>query len=232
MIVTTIIGYSVTAILIILMLTIIIIQNILNNQKILNPFLRFICRIIPLSFGVIIKVVNREELLKDRPYIFVANHVNIFDGFILYGHIPHFVRGIELEDHFSWPIWGAITRKLGNIPISHKNHRRAINSLKTASETIKKGTSLIILPEGHRTRTGRLQSFMRGPFRLAIETKADIVPIVMKNAFARKSVHSKIVTPGIVELVFGRPVPFDNFKNKTDRELKEHIKGILSKMLK
>ena len=223
-------GYLFAVVLLLLSLPLIMIQNLLDNQKLFNPAIRFMCRLIPLSFGISVKAKGMEKLDPDKSYIFIANHVNIFDGFILYGYIPHFVRGVELEDHFSWPIWGAVTKKIGNIPISHKDHRSAVRSLKKASEALRSGISLIMLPEGHRTRDGKLLPFMRGPFRLAIETKTDIVPVVMKNAFSRKSVGSKLVRPGKMELLFGDPVPYSSFSGSTDGELRSRMHRIILQM--
>lgn len=223
-------GYLFTVLFLLLVLPLIIIQNTFNNQKLFNPVIRFMCRMIPAFFGISVKVKGLEKLDPVKSYIFIANHVNIFDGFILYGYIPHFVRGVELEDHFSWPLWGTVTRKIGNIPISHKNYRSAVISLKKASEALKSGISLIMLPEGHRTRDGKLLPFMRGPFRLAIETKTDIVPVAMRNAYSRKSVNSKLVRPGKMELQFGKKLPYDSFSGSTDSELRSLIYEIMLQM--
>ncbi len=223
-------GYLLSAVLLLLALPLIMIQNIFNNQDIFNPVIRFMCRLIPVFFGISVKAKGMEKLDPKKSYIFIANHVNIFDGFILYGYIPHFVRGVELEEHFSWPIWGAVTSKIGNIPISHKNHRSAVKSLKKASEALKSGVSLIMLPEGHRTRDGKLLPFMRGPFRLALETKTDIAPVVMKNAFRIKSVGSKLVRPGKMELLFGEPIPYESFSESTDSELRSRMYEIMRQM--
>ncbi len=224
-------GYAATGILVIIALLVILVQNAVNNQTVLNPFLRSVCRLVPASFGISVTVEGLENIDPDRTYIFVANHVNIFDGFILYGYIPHFVRGVELEDHFSWPVWGSVTRKLGNIPISHKDHRSAVRSLEKASEALKRGVSLIMLPEGHRTRNGKLQPFMRGPFRTALAARTDIVPIVMKDAYERKSVNSKLVHPGRVQLVFGKPVSAESFQGSSDKDLRDRVREIILQML-
>ncbi len=229
--ISTAAGYILTVIFLLLSLPLIALQNIFNNQKLFNPVLRSMCRMVPAFFGISVLSKGSENLDRNKSYIFIANHVNIFDGFILYGYIPHFVRGVELEDHFSWPIWGTITKRMGNIPISHRNHRNAVASLNKASEALKRGISLIMLPEGHRTRSGKLLPFMRGPFRLAIHTGTDIVPIVMKNTYDRKSVKSKLVYPGTVELLFGEPVAFSSFAHLKDGELRDLMHGTIKQML-
>ncbi len=228
---TTAVGYFSAIILIFITLILVLIQSLIGNQKLFDPLIKLLCRILPAMFGIRVKPLGLEKLDPEKTYLFMANHVNIFDSFILYGYIPHFIRGVELEDHFSWPVWGAITRRMGNIPISHKNTVEALKSLDIANTVISQGTSIVILPEGHRTRDGKLQPFMRGPFRLAKNAGVDIIPIVMKGLWERKSVTSKIVRPGSVELVFGEPITSELLKELSDKELKDKVRGILLSML-
>lgn len=228
---TTAFGYFSAIILIFITLILVLIQSLIGNQKLFDPLIKLLCRILPAMFGIRVKTLGLEKLDPEKTYLFMANHVNIFDGFILYGYIPHFIRGVELEDHFSWPIWGTITRRMGNIPISHKNTLEALKSLDIAQTALSMGTSIAILPEGHRTRDGKLQHFMRGPFMLAKNAEVDIIPIVMKGLWERKSIKSKIVRPGSVELVFGKPITSELTKELSDKELKNKVRGILLSML-
>ena len=228
---TTAFGYFSAIILILITLILVFVQSLIGNQKLFDPLIRLLCRILPAMFGIRVKTLGLEKLDPEKTYLFMGNHVNIFDGFILYGHIPHFIRGVELEDHFSWPVWGTITRRMGNIPISHKNTVEALKSLDTAQTALSIGTSIAILPEGHRTRDGKLQHFMRGPFMLAKNAEVDIIPIVMKGLWERKSVKSIIVRPGSVELVFGKTITSELTKELSDKELKDKVRGVLLDML-
>ena len=228
---TTAVGYGIAAVLLILLLVLVPFQSLLGNQRVLDPLLKLICRLLPLGFGCRVQVTGRQHIDRGKSYIFMSNHVNILDAPVLYGHIPNFVRAVELEDHFSWPVWGTITRRLGNIPISHKNMTQAMGSLRRAAEALAGGTSIIILPEGHRTRDGNLGPFMRGPFRLALSSRADIVPVAMRGAYDRKNVHSPIVHPGRMELVFGTPIPFQSYGAQTDRELRAAVRRAIGELI-
>ena len=154
----------------------------------------------------------------------MSNHVNIFDVFLLSGYIPNFARGIEQERHFNWPIWGKVTSRYGTIPINQTKLKSAIKSLDKAEEAINSGTSIIILPEGHRTRTGEMRTFMRGPFLLAQKAKADIVPIAIIGAFEIKSVNHWLISPGTIHLVFGETITHEETKHLSYRDLKDLVK--------
>jgi 1-acyl-sn-glycerol-3-phosphate acyltransferase len=230
-IITTFAGYLISGLLLLIILVLVLVQSLAGNQKLFDPVIKFLCRIIPAVFFIKVKPVGLGSIDSNKAQIFMANHVNIFDVFVLYGYIPNFIRGVELEDHFSWPIWGSITRRMGNIPISHKNVESALKSLNIAESVISQGTSIGILPEGHRTRDGKLQQFMRGPFRLAINSGVDVVPIVMKGLWERKSVKSLFVRPGTVELIFGESIPSELLEKMSDKELRDRVKDLLQSML-
>jgi 1-acyl-sn-glycerol-3-phosphate acyltransferase len=227
----TVFGYCIGVGLVLAILFVVLLQNLIGNQLLFDRLIKLLCRAIPLGFGIRVHATGRRHLDPAKPYVFMANHVNIFDPLILYGHIPHLVRAVELEDHFSWPVWGTITRRLGNVPISHRSTTRALESLQKAAELMRRGTSIAILPEGHRTRDGHMGSFMRGPFRLALNVKADIVPIVMNGAYERKSVNSPRVRPGRMDLVFAPPIPYESFAQLSERELRDTVRHAIERRL-
>ena len=166
------------------------------------------CRIIVRALGIRVTVTGCDHLPRNRICLFVCNHVNIFDVFVLYGFIPRYFRGVELDEHFDWFFYGRIIRRLGMIPISQTNGRRALQSLKIAAQAIEAGASILILPEGGRTLDGRLQAFKPGAFVLAKRTGVDIVPLAMVGAFEIKRKGSLMIRPGRMTLRFGAPIAY------------------------
>ena len=230
-IVTTLVGYLMAGLLILMILLLVFIQSLVNNQHLFDRLIKTLCRLIPLGFGVRIRVRGEEGVPRVENAIFIANHVNILDPLILYGHIPRFVRGVELETHFRWPVWGTLVRRLGNIPISHQNTRSALESLKEASERIKEGTSIVIFPEGHRTRDGRLQTFQRRPFLPSQTAGVPIPPIALKGLWERKTVHSIFIKPGEVEFIYGTPFSSEEIAEKSVRALRKEAALRMAGML-
>ena len=157
--------------------------------------------------------------------------MNLLDPILLYGYIPQFIRGIELEEHFSWPLWGTIVRQIGNIPISHKDTKSAVESLEKAGRIIQEGTSIIIFPEGHRTRDGKLQNFQRGPFHLARKAKVDMIPVVLKGLWEIKTVHSLYIKPGPIKIVFAKAIPAQEIQGSNDRELRVRTRQLIQEIL-
>lgn len=171
-----------------------------------DAVLKAMSRLLVHCFPIRVRVEGLSRLDPRRRYLFIANHVNLLDGFLLYGRLPWFLRGLELETHFSWPIYGWFIRTLGNIPIPAGGGPSTAAGLRRAEKALASGTSILVLPEGRRTRTGTLGGFGRGAFRIAERTGAEIVPIVMAGAFHVMRKGRWTVSPGTVRLVIGESI--------------------------
>jgi 1-acyl-sn-glycerol-3-phosphate acyltransferase len=209
----------------------VIICSYLFKPKQYDKFIKWLCRMFLRSFFIKVKVIGLEKIDPEKTYIFMSNHVNIFDVFLLYGYIPNLARGVELDSHFKWPLWGKVTTRFGNIPISQKHFQSALDSLNQAEHAIKNGTSIIILPEGHRTRDGKLLPFMRGPFLMAKKAKVDIVTAAMIGAFQIKRVKHWLVKPGMVKFVIGDIITHESFKDLSTHELKDLVRKKIQKLI-
>ena len=193
--------------------------SVFINPKHFDHIVKAGCRIILRSLFIRVQVEGLKHVRSDQTYLFISNHVNIFDVFVLYGYIPGFVRGVELEEHFNWFFYGLIIRRLGMIPISHTNARKALGSLQTARKAISDGTSIVILPEGGRTMTGALSPFKRGPFLLAKEAGVGMVPVVMVGAYQIKRKGSLLIRPGKMTVRFGEPIRYRDIRDLETNEI-------------
>lgn len=209
----------------------VIVCSYLFKPRQYDKLIKWLCRMFLRSFFIRVKMIGREKIDPDKTYIFMSNHVNIFDVFLLYGYIPNFARGVELDSHFTWPLWGKVITRFGNIPISQKYVQSALDSLSRAEEAIKNGTSIIILPEGHRTKDGKMIPFMRGPFLLAKRAKADIVPTAMIGAFEIKRVKHWLVKPGMLKFVIGDVISYEHYKDFSTHKLRDEVRDRIQNLI-
>ena len=201
-------------------------------SKKIYPLVRFMARMQMRIMGARLKVVGHEKIDLKKPWFVMGNHESLFDVFIIPAAIPFFFVGVEAASHFSWPIWGTLTRRWGNIPIPRQKKIRAFSALKKAADILNSGTSLIILPEGHRTMTGDVGEFKKGPFHLALTTKADILPFVMSGAYEYKNKHSWMLNPGEIVVRFGDPIAYESFKDMSVEELRDHVRHAVIQLKK
>lgn len=199
--------------------TILLILSFFFPPKRFDPLIKAACRMLIRFLFIRINVRGYQPALSQQTCLFMANHVNLFDVFVLYGYIPNYLIGVELDKHFTWPLYGPIIRRMGMIPISHTNGRSALQSLNQAKQALANAISILILPEGHRTRTGRLGPFKRGAFLLAKEAGADIVPVVMIGAYHINRKGSLLIRPGKMILQFGQVIPYRDIEKMASDEI-------------
>jgi len=135
--------------------------------------------------GVKFEVRRAAGFDPKRTSLFVCNHVNIFDPFVIYSAIPQFVRGIELESHFKVPVYGWIMGRFGgNVPVPDVPSREGLQRMnRLAKEAFDKGISLIAFAEGSRTRDGHVQEFKKGVFKLAQRFGVPIAPMSIVGSY-------------------------------------------------
>ena len=126
--------------------------------------------------GIRLTVIGLEHLDRKKTYLIMGNHQSLFDLFVVPAAIPATYVAVEAAYHFSIPLWGSLVTRWGCIPIHRNDLEKAKESLDIARQRLKEGTSIIILPEGHRTLTGEMGEFKKGPFHLA--RKADRKSVV------------------------------------------------------
>jgi len=174
--------------------------------------------------GIRLTVAGREHIDRQGTYLIMGNHQSLFDVFVIPVAIPLTIVAVEAAYHFSFPLWGRMVKRWGNIPIARRNIRKAIASLEKAGEVLVSGTSIGILPEGHRTLTGEIGEFKKGPFHLALQAKADILPFAINGLFEYNAKSSLRLNPGPVHVTIGRPLGYEQFKACSVEELRDLVR--------
>jgi 1-acyl-sn-glycerol-3-phosphate acyltransferase len=214
-----------TVILAVTLLAILLPPRIYNSTA--QALMRFLVR----AFGGRVVVEGLENFDHKATYLFMPNHVSMFDVPMVGGFIPNYARGVEAAHHFKWPIFGWFVSRIGNIPIQRDSAYASMRSFKRAAEEFERGKSIIIMPEGTRTRTGQMRPFKKLPFHLAKTIKADIVPMGMSGLFRFKPKTSWIVRPGPIKVKFGVPVKYEETEDLTVEELRDLVREKIAELV-
>ncbi len=186
--------------------TAIIVSMIYKNSNAVRSVTRLwgkgMCRL----SGVRVEVIGIENILKDRSQIFISNHQGIYDIFILEGYLPVNFLWIAKESLFKIPIIGWTMKRAGYIGINRVKPKRSLKSLQRAVDEIKKGKSIIIFPEGTRTRDGSIGRFKRGSLFLVFKTGVPVVPITISGSFNVLKKGEFRINPGKVRILIDKPV--------------------------
>jgi len=196
-----------------------------------HSYMKWFCRICLFSAGQILRVEGNIPKKEKQPYIYMFNHESMFDHFMIVAYTSHYLTGVAAEDQYSYPVYGAGLRRYKAIPIKREKLKDAIHSLDEAESVIKNGTSLLIAPEGTRTITGTMAPFKKGPFHLAKNTKATIIPVALIDAWIAKPKIDWRLQPGVITVRFGDPVLAIDYEHLTLQELSDHIRNLLTHLI-
>jgi len=141
-----------------------------------------------------------------RPYVFMANHASMIDIWAVFVGVPLSFRFIAKKQLSFIPLFGWAMGAGRFIFIDRQNPVAARRSIDEAARRIKAGQSVVIFPEGTRTRDGRLGSFKKGGFHLAIDSGAAIVPMAIKGSRELMPPGSPLIRSGQVQLQIGEPI--------------------------
>lgn len=138
--------------------------------------------------------------------IFMSNHESQMDPPILVAALPLpavFIAKKELQyvPFIGWAGWAA-----GVIFIDRGNRERAIRSIQDAAQQIRAGKSVVIFPEGTRSRSGQMLPFKKGGFALAMEADVPIIPMATVGGFQVLTSGSLRIRPGRYTLLLGEPI--------------------------
>ena len=156
--------------------------------------------------GCTIDVSGIENIPQDRPVVYIANHQGLFDIPMVLGCIPYpkgFIAKIETK---KIPLISSWMKVLNCVFMDRSNVKKSIQSIYDGVENIKKGNSMVIFPEGTRSRGGPVKKFKAGSFKLAFNSEADIVPVSLDGtwrAFEEKGhfqpTHMRLVCHPVVK---------------------------------
>lgn len=180
-------------------------DKVVDLRGVDGPY-KLMSRLIPALCGIKVEIKGREKLDPDRRYVFVANHVNIFDMFVIYQTVPGPARALELAEHFDWPIIGPIITSAGQIPVDPADPRRTARGLRRAAQLLEQGLSIVVLPEAERTLDGSVGPFFPGAFRIASRAKVPVVPLAIRGGRSVSRRGEWRIRPGRITAELGDPI--------------------------
>jgi len=190
---------------------------------------RAFCRRIAFFSGAKVAAKRAPGFDPNRTCFFMANHVNLFDPFLLYCVIPQIVRGWELESHFRIPLYGWLMRRFGNVPVPDVRKPADLKRMwRLTHAALDSGTSLIIFPEAKRTRDGRVGGFQDGGFRVAQQLGVPIVPVSLVGSFRHFRTGGWMLYPGTITVHIHEPIETSGLTKEDVPALRDRVHKAIS----
>ena len=176
--------------------------------------------------GVEFIVEGKERVPVNEPVIYTPNHAGLFDipAVILSAPaVPIFMAKKEIA---SFPIVKDWMWVMDCVFVDRKNKTQARSSLHDAIEMVKNGRSIVIFPEGTRSKNGELGEFKGGAMKIAMETGAKVVPVYLEGTRACFEETGNI-TSGTVRVTFLDPIVTNGLTKDEFFEMPKKLRGII-----
>jgi 1-acyl-sn-glycerol-3-phosphate acyltransferase len=155
------------------------------------------------------RVKGRELLDRKQSYVFVANHQSAFDIFLVYGFLGFPIKWMLRRGVAKIPFIGAACRAAGFIVVDNSSPQAVQRSIADARNRLRKGASMIVFPEGSRTRNGKMNRFHKGAFLVALSQHLPVVPITVNGPYKILPKGKTSARPHRMEMVIHPPIRVD-----------------------
>ena len=179
-------------------------------SRIFGPYWgRAICHLTPVD----VEISGSENLDKNKSYVIAANHQSQYDIFVLYGWLNTDFKWVAKKELQKLPLVGLAMEKMGHIFIDRRNRQAAIHSLEAARNKIRNGISVLFFPEGTRTKTGEMDAFKKGAFKMALDLELPVLPVSIIGTREIMPTNSFNIKPGKVKMIIHPAIEIESYKN-------------------
>ena len=185
--------------------------------------------------GIRTELSGLENVPTDRSCIFMCNHVSNLDPPVLLPLLPGRSSVLLKKELMNIPILGLAMRMGKFVPVERGQRRdAAMASVAAAADALRSGLHILVFPEGTRSLDGRLATFKKGPFYLAQQTQAPIVPIAISGTERMMKKGSAAITPGVARVQLLPMIESSQFATREElmRAVREAIAAALPEEMK
>jgi 1-acyl-sn-glycerol-3-phosphate acyltransferase len=178
-------------------------------------------------FGVTLETRGLSRVGIGSPYVFMSNHVSHVDSLALAISIPHPLHWVFKKELSRIPVFGWVLLSLGQIMVDRADASQAWEALTSAASGLKGNNSVLIYPEGTRSKDGTLQPLKKGGFYIAVRAGLPIVPVRVSGSHDIIPPGSLAVRPGHVVVELFDPIPTEGMTDSDIPRLMQRVRAAL-----
>lgn len=175
--------------------------------------------------GIDLEVEGKENI-PEGPCVFIGNHTSILDIPVVYYASNKNIGFIAKKEILKTPILGYWLKKANCIPLDRENTREAIKAIAGGVENLKNGYSMMIFPEGTRSKDGKVGEFKKGSLKLATKAKVPVVPVAIDGAF-KSFEKEREFKPSKIKIIFSKPIETKSLTREEEKTLSGKIRDII-----
>ena len=173
-----------------------------TSDRLVRQWSRFIVR----ASGCRMRVSGVEHLRGAGAVTLVSNHVSYIDSVVLLAAIPADYRFVAEHGVLTWPMISTAVRKVGHLTVDRGSRAARLACADAMVETLRAGRSLLVYPEGRRSRREGLLPFRLGAFRAAVASGRPVVPIAVSGTDVIVASDRRVLRRGRIEVTIHEPI--------------------------
>jgi len=178
-----------------------------------------------------VTIHGHERLDRSEPAVIVANHLSLLDILVMFRLQSHF-KWVSKVENFRVPLIGWNMTLCGYIPLQRGTKTSVMSMMRACDETLRKGSSIVMFPEGTRSPTGRMRAFKPGAFEIARRNGVPIQPLVIrgtgdalpKRGFVLQGRHD-------ISIEILDPIPPEDVETTEPEEMMERVRNRIGEAL-
>lgn len=179
--------------------------------------------------GVKLVVEGIEHIDPKRSYVIVSNHQSAFDIFAHFAALPVPIRFLAKTELFKIPLFGLAMKRIGMVEVDRGAGRAAHQAINEgARQTMERGWSLMIYPEGTRPRDGVMLPFKKGAFSIARNVRAPVVPTAIIGSRAVWKPKTKLIRSGQITVKIMPPISTEGLMIYELEGLKNRVHAMIA----
>lgn len=181
--------------------------------------------------GAKVKIYGEENIPNDMPVLFVSNHQSNFDIALFMSFIDKPKGYISKIEMTKIPVLRTWMEYMNCVFMERGNLRKAAEAISEGIKILKSGYSLVLFPEGTRSRGDMMNEFKAGGFKLATKSKVPIVPVTIKGSYKLMEQNNSKIVPAEVEMYIHPMIETANLTREEETELSDRVKAIIQSKL-
>jgi len=170
------------------------------------------------------RIYGRKNIRHGKTYVIISNHQSMLDILVLYGLFRHY-KWVSKKENFSIPIIGWLMRLNNYVELNRSSKKSYLDTMDHIKWHLGRGNSVMMFPEGTRGQAGELLPFKEGAFRMALDNKVGIIPVLLDGT-AGTIPKGKIILSGRtrIRVRIYPEIPYEQFRDKESKQLMSEVR--------
>ena len=181
--------------------------------------------------GSTVEVKGLENVPQDQPVLVVSNHQSNMDIPVLLGYLNKPIGFVSKAEIKKFPLVSKWMELMNCVFMDRSNRRQSLQAIKDGIEILKQGHSIVIFPEGTRSKGGEMEEFKAGSFHLAVKAGVAILPVTLDGTYKMFEANGHQMKPAHATITISKPITPEQYESMDIKELAKYTQEVVASQL-